>query len=330
MKQIPIIFDVDTGLDDATTLFMAAKSPTLKILAVTATYGNNLLQHTLQNTLNVLKLCDRTDIPVAAGAARPLVKKFPTDEEKEQGGGFVHGENGLGGFVFPFPDTTEALSDKAAWDLMYEKLIENDTSVVICCLGPLTDAAILLQKYPEAKDRIRCFVNMGGYIRSGTLSPMSSVNIFSDARAAEIVLESGIPFYMCPGDLTGQALISLEEMEQMKQYTSPVGRAACEMIYAYYKTCSKLGENKFNGLTGQCMHDNCALAFIEHPEMFTYGRYFCRAESQSELCIAMTVIDYEDTLKKDSAEKNLFFVDKVDRDAFASYFLSCFAAYECR
>ena len=157
---------------------------------------------------------------------------------------------------------------------------------------------------------------------------MSSVNIFYDAQAAEIVMESGIPFYMCPGDLTGDALITVEEMEHMKQFRSPVGKAASFMVDAYYETCSKIGENVVNGLTGQSMHDNCALAFIEHPELFTYGRYYCRAESKSDLCVAMTVIDYEDTLKLPLDRKNLFFVDSVDREGFSSFFMECFQKYE--
>ncbi len=328
MYKLPIIFDVDTGLDDATTLFMACKSDTLDILGVTASYGNNSLENTLRNTLNVLKLCGREDIPVAAGADCPMIRKLGEADGKIQGGKVVHGENGLGGFVFPFPDAKAALSREKAWDFVYQRVMESAQPVVYCCLGPLTNAAYLLQKYPDVKEKLKCFVNMGGYIREGTLSPMSSVNIFYDAHAAEIVMESEVPFYMCPGDLTGSALITLDEMEQMKDFRSEVGRAACQMIYSYYTTCSRLGENKINGLVGQSMHDNCALAFIEHPEMFTYGRYYCRVESQSELCTAMTVIDYEDTLKLPKEAKNLFFVDTINRDAFARYFLDCFKRYE--
>lgn len=331
MRRIPIIFDVDTGIDDATTLMMACVSDTLDILGVTVSYGNNVLEKTLSNTLNVLKLCGRDEIPVAAGADKPLHRSMDRDGEMEAGGMVVHGENGLGGYIFPDEiegNSKKALQKETAWDFVYRTIREYQTPVVYCCLGPLTNAAVLLQKYPDAGRYLKCFVNMGGYIREGTLSPMSSVNIFYDAHGAEIVMDSGIPFYMCPGDLTGDALITLEEMEAMKAFRSPVGRAACEMVHAYYRTCSALGEHMVHGLVGQSMHDNCALAFIEHPELFTYGRYYCRVESQSELCVAMTVIDYEDTLRLPMEEKNLFFVDTVDREGFAAYFMECFRKYE--
>ncbi len=328
MRKIPIIFDVDTGIDDALALMMACVSDDLEILGVTATHGNNHLSHTLRNTLNVLKLCGREDIPVAAGADRPILRSMEGDGDIYNGGMVVHGSNGLGDYQFPFPDTTAALQKEKAWDFVYRLIKESPEPVVYCCLGPLTDAGLLLRKHPDAGQYLRCFVNMGGYIRNGTPSPMSSVNIFYDPHGAEIVFESGIPFYMAPGDLTGRALITVDEFEGMKELRSPVGQAAYQLIKAYYKTCSKLGEDAVDGLVGQSMHDPCSIAFIEHPELFTYGRYFCRCESQSELCTGMTMIDYEDTLKLPTEEKNLYFMDSIDREGFADYFLGCFKKYE--
>lgn len=326
MHPIPIILDVDTGLDDAMVLAMACALPEIfDIRCVTATFGNNELSLTLPNTLNMLKLCGREDIPVAAGADRPLVKETV---RAEMDGGFVHGSNGLGDYQFPFPDTTAALSPKNATDLMYEQIMQSPEPVVVVCLGPHTNAARLLLKYPECKGNIRCFANMGGYIRSGTPSPMSSVNIFSDPHGAAVLLASGIPFYMCSGDLTNHALLSLEEMASLAQLRSPVGKAMDFLMKAYYKTCSTLGENSHDGITGQCLHDPCTLVFLARPELFTYGRYYARVETQSVLCTAMTVIDYEDTLHKPLAEKNLFFVDTIQRDEFARFVLDTFARYE--
>lgn len=328
MYKIPVIFDVDTGLDDAMTLAMACATPEIDVRAVTCTFGNNDLHHTLRNTLNMLKLLGREDIPVAAGADEPLLRKRGAADEVEQGGKVVHGVDGLGGFRFPFPDATAALSEKNAVDLTYQVLMESKEPVVYCALGAHGNPGRLLQKYPEVKSKIKCFVNMGGYIRNGTLSPMSSVNIFYDPHGAAIMLESGIPFYMCPGDLTGHALITLEEMKELEGFQSPVGKAINYFLKEYYRTCSALGEDVIDGLRGQSLHDPCALDFIVHPEHFTYGRYYCRVETESELCTAMTVIDYEDTLHLPKEEKNLFFVDTVDREAFVSYFLDCIRSYE--
>lgn len=100
MKKIPIIFDVDTGIDDGTTLMMACISENLEILGVTVSHGNNYLTHTLRNTLNVLKLCGREDIPVAAGAAAPILRKMDGDQEQEAGECLSTGKTGWGDMNF--------------------------------------------------------------------------------------------------------------------------------------------------------------------------------------------------------------------------------------
>ena len=143
-----------------------------------------------------------------------------------------------------------------------------------------------------------------------------------------MLLDSGIPFYMCPGDLTALAMVTLEEMEELRRFRSPVGRTVSAIMDAYYKTCSSLGEQTRNGVTGQSLHDPCALAFLVHPEFFTYGRYWARVETQSDLCLAMTVIDYENTLGVPQAEKNLYLVDGILRRPFAQFFLDTIRRYE--
>ena len=325
MYRLPVIIDVDTGLDDAMVLAMACALPELDVRAVTVCFGNNDLPNTLRNTLNMLKLCGREDIPVGAGADRPLVRPTPSYGTD---GHFVHGPGGLGGVTFPFPDATAALSDKSAPDLMHQVLRESDQPVTILCLGAHTNAARLLLKYPEDREKIRCFVNMGGLVRAGLPTVHASARIFHDPEGAAVLLASGSPFYMCPGDLTALAMVTLEEMEELRRFRSPVGRTVSAIMDAYYKTCSSLGEQTRNGVTGQSLHDPCALAFLVHPEFFTYGRYWARVETQSDLCLAMTVIDYENTLGVPQAEKNLYLVDGILRRPFARFFLDTIRRYE--
>ena len=185
MYRLPVITDVDTGLDDAMVLAMACALPELDVRAVTVCFGNNDLPNTRRNTLNMLKLCGREDIPVGAGADRPLVRPTPSYGTD---GHFVHGPGGLGGVTFPFPDATAALSEKSAPDLMHQVLLESDQPVTILCLGAHTNAARLLLKYPEDREKIRCFVNMGGLVRAGLPTVMSSVNIFYDPEGAAVLL----------------------------------------------------------------------------------------------------------------------------------------------
>src|SRR5215472_6421980 len=93
-----VVIDTDPGVDDALALLLAMRSPELKIEAITPVAGNVPLELTLRNALRMVEIAGRTDIPVAAGAKAPLMRRLVTAE-------YAHGENGLGGTVFPEPKT---------------------------------------------------------------------------------------------------------------------------------------------------------------------------------------------------------------------------------
>lgn len=326
MAKIPIIMDVDTGLDDAMALMYACKHPALELLGVTASFGNTTLKNTLQNTLNTLKLCGREDIPVAAGAEKAMVYEPHLAEH-------VHGAGGIGGYQFPFADTKEALSPLAAWDLTYQLIMKCQEKVTLCYMGPLTTAAILLQKYPAVKERIKAVVFMGGHIREGTYTPLSSVNIYYDPHAAKQVITSGIDFYMCAGDMTSNfCYVTPEEIEAFGKLRSPVGQAVYKLMTAYHMGTIQqkyYGLQKGEGVTGQALHDPATMVFLTNPELFTYGRYYADVEIHSKLAMAMTVVDYQDTLKKPLGEKHLFYVDEmVDREGLRDTFYQVIKSYE--
>src|SRR6202789_4120791 len=99
IKAARVIIDTDPGVDDAFALMLAMRSPELNVMAVTAVAGNLPLEITLPNALRMVEICDRTDIPVAAGASAPLIRRQVTAS-------YAHGENGLGGVSLPPPKMT--------------------------------------------------------------------------------------------------------------------------------------------------------------------------------------------------------------------------------
>ena len=74
MPTLPVILDVDTGVDDACALLLAALHPALDLRAVTCVGGNAPLADVVRNTLTVLETAGRGDVPVGVGAARPLLE----------------------------------------------------------------------------------------------------------------------------------------------------------------------------------------------------------------------------------------------------------------
>src|SRR5712692_3024100 len=94
MSPTPILIDCDAGHDDAIALLLALASPEVELLGVTTVAGNQTLPKTTANAIRVLEFAGRADVPVAAGADRPLVREpFVAS--------YVHGETGMDGPDLP-------------------------------------------------------------------------------------------------------------------------------------------------------------------------------------------------------------------------------------
>src|SRR5215813_672218 len=104
-----LILDCDPGHDDAVALLLALGSPELELVGVTTVAGNQTLDKTTTNALRVLELVGRGDVPVAPGAAQPLVRERDVAAH-------VHGETGMDGPELA--DPTIAWRDEHAVDFM--------------------------------------------------------------------------------------------------------------------------------------------------------------------------------------------------------------------
>ncbi|HXG26180.1 MAG TPA: nucleoside hydrolase, partial [Candidatus Binatia bacterium] len=91
---VPLVLDVDTGIDDALALLLACASPEADLVAVTTVAGNVDVEQVTRNTLAVLDLAGRGDVPVHRGAERPLRKPLETTPE-------THGPGGVGEATLP-------------------------------------------------------------------------------------------------------------------------------------------------------------------------------------------------------------------------------------
>ena len=75
--MVDLVLDLDTGIDDAIALSIAAKDKGINLLGVTCTYGNVTVEESAHNTLSLLSLLHREDVPVYIGRNRPSFPMIP-------------------------------------------------------------------------------------------------------------------------------------------------------------------------------------------------------------------------------------------------------------
>ena len=183
---VPIILDVDTGVDDACALLLAALHPQVELRAVTCVGGNASVDQVVRNTLTVLDVAGRTDVPVARGAARPLLEAAGDARH-------VHGDDGMADLGWPSSDrhTDGRHAVELLRDLLYVAADGGpDRRITLVPLAPLTNIALLLRTYPEAAAGLREIVFMGGAAHIGNATASAEFNVWHDPEAAAIVLES--------------------------------------------------------------------------------------------------------------------------------------------
>lgn len=276
---LPIILDCDPGHDDAIALVLALASPELDVKAVTSSAGNQTPDKTLHNVLRMLTLLKRTDIPVAGGAVKPLMRELIIADN-------VHGESGLDGPALPEPGF--APQNCTAVELMARVLRESPEPVTIVATGPQTNVALLLNSHPELHARIARIVIMGGAMGLGNWTPTAEFNIFVDPEAAEIVFQSGVQVVMAGLDVTHQAQIMAEDIERFRQIGNPVATTVAELLdfFMEYHKAEKWG------FKGAPLHDPCTIAWLLKPELFTAIERWVGVETQGQYTQGMTVVDY--------------------------------------
>lgn len=270
-----VIIDTDPGVDDALALLLAMRSPELKIEGITPVAGNVPLDLTLPNALRMVEIAGRTDIPVAAGAKVPLVRRLVT-------AAYAHGENGLGGAVFPEPKT-KPIAEPAA-EFIRTVVREYPGEVTLIPIGPLTNIATALSLDSELAAMVRGIVLMGGSLSGGNITPAAEFNIYVDPEAARIVFQSGIPITMVGLDATRKTSLTEDHVRTLEAAQNPVSQAA-----------AKIGRNAINHnrergfLVGPNMHDSLAVAAFLDPSILKFKEYYVDVETTGELTAGETL-----------------------------------------
>jgi inosine-uridine nucleoside N-ribohydrolase len=252
-STVPTILDCDPGHDDMVAILLAAAHPRIDLLAITTVAGNGTLERTTHNARAVCGLAGIRGVPVAAGAAGPLVGSLRTAPH-------VHGESALEGAELGGAEVP--LAGEHAVELMARLLREAPEPVTLVPTGPLTNVALLLRTHPELAERVREIVLMGGSTDVGNIEPLAEFNVHVDPEAADAVFSSGLPVTMCGLNVTHQALATDAVLERLSELGTPLAETVVRLLGFFRDRYRDIW-----GLPAPPVHDPVAVARVIDPEL---------------------------------------------------------------
>ncbi len=282
MTPIPAIIDCDTGIDDAFALMFAVRSPAVDLRAVTCVAGNTGVDQVVANTRYVLDAAGAGDIPVARGAAAPLLTTAPDN-------GQFHGSDGLAGFSRP---SDRRGSDRSAVDLLRHELLAavgTGETITLLATAPLTNIALLLRSHPEVAAGIERVVFMGGSASVGNMTAVAEFNVFHDPEAAGIALAAmrdlDIPVTMYGLDVFEHVLVDRDDAARLRDRLDPACQLAGALIAAM---CDKQSADAVT------IGDAGTVCAMVDPAGLTTHRWPVRVETGHGCTRGQTVVDRRD------------------------------------
>ena len=274
---VPILLDCDPGHDDAVAILLAAGDDAVDLRAITTVAGNCPLELATINARRVAALAGLDGVPIAAGAAGPRAGELVTAPD-------IHGETGLDGHELPPGEAPRGSS--GAVELLADTLAAAGEPLTLVATGPLTNVAALLEQRPEAGERIREIVLMGGSTERGNTTAAAEFNIWVDPEAAALVFESGLPLTMIGLNLTHQALATREVLERVRALPGEPARA----VAGWMDFFGSRYERVF-GRFAPPVHDPCTIALLIDPGVMRCADTFVAVETEGRWTRGATVVD---------------------------------------
>ncbi|MBA3450481.1 MAG: nucleoside hydrolase [Chloroflexia bacterium] len=281
-------------------ILMAFASPEVQIEGLSAVFGNTGVEVTTTNAMRLVELAGQPDIPVAAGAEKPLLRPFTGK------GWHVHGKNGLGEVDFPEP--TVKPDPRRAPQLIIDTIMANPGEITLVPLGPLTNIALAVATEPRIAENVKEVVLMGGAATvPGNASPAAEANIRNDPEAAHIVFHAGWPLTMIGLDVTEKSVMTQDYMDRLRA----ANNRWTDFIYAITKHYLEFYRSL--GIDGMPVHDSSALAYVIDPTLFETKHVYTDVDHQSEHHHGQTIPDWRGQRER---EPNVNVAVDVDSERF--------------
>lgn len=251
-KARKIILDCDPGHDDAVAMLMAGRHPAVELLGITTVRGNQSIEKTTNNALNVCQWLG-IDVPVCHGLSNPIVRTARPVEDR------LHGESGLDGPTFP--PLTMTQDPRHAVDFIIETVLASAQPITLVATGPISNIGMAIRREPGILDNIEEIVLMGGSYQHGNVTPAAEFNVWADAEAAYVVFTCGRPVAMMGLDITRKVLCYPAIVDRMAKNGNRASQLFCDLMAFFNKT-----QKQVFGWEGGPLHDPTCLAYLIDPD----------------------------------------------------------------
>lgn len=293
-----IILDCDPGHDDAFAILLAGNNPAFNLLGITVASGNQTLEKTGRNALNLVQYLN-IDVPVCLGAVNPIIKEVEVCEA-------IHGDTGLDGF--DFPKLTIDYDKRSAMEFMIESILNSKEKVTIVTTGPMTNLALAIRMNPDILTNIEEIVLMGGSYQNGNVTPAAEFNIFCDPEAAYICFNSGVKITMVGLDVTRKVKVYSHIVDRMEKINNKASDLFVKLMRVFNEN-----HKKVFGFDGSPLHDPVTIAYLMNRELLETKFLNCEIDISHGTSYGRTNCDIFDYLKK---EKNTHVAMDINAELF--------------
>ena len=305
--MLNIILDLDTGIDDAIALTIAARDKNINLLAVTCTYGNVTVDESAYNTLSLLSLMNRGDVPVYKGRDRSLSSPLPYTPH--EAGRKIHGKSGSGNTLLK--ESQRKVENTDGVSFLTSIMRERD-DITIITTGPMTNLASVILSDSSLSSWKGKVIFMGGALTvRGNVNHFAEANIYKDPEAARIILNSDLDITMIGLDVTERVRLYRKDAEKWKKNGSELGITLGSMLDYYLDNTLEEDETY--------VHDPSAIISALHPEYFIYHSFPLTVETEG-LDRGRVIVDDNRLLSKDKTIKVALDVNRSKLECFLSFF----------
>lgn len=251
-----VIFDLDPGVDDSMALILGLNHPEIQIKLITTTFGNVGIEQTTKNACYIAENFGGKDVKVYFGFEHGI-------KASNINASHVHGKTGLGAKIVAV-DVNKKASNKEGYgaiEAIRDMVLENPGEINIVSVGPATNVAKLILKYPEVVNKIKRIVLMVGTLDGkGSITPYSSFNAYCDPEAVDVVIKQNIPITISPTQMGITSFFDEKQRTRFKE-CGKVGEFIYDLCDGYKDSLLKVGQ--------YALHDTCALFSILDTDIFT-------------------------------------------------------------